>query len=354
MDPSRVDRSLPVDLIRTVAIVLVILLHAAIEPVHLIDEMSPSGVSLWWTVNIYSSLARPCVPLFVMLTGALLLQPSKATEPLKEFFKKRMKRIALPFLFWGIIYFIWRFFVNQEPFSYEQVVTGALTGPYNHFWFLYMLVGLYLITPILRVVVAYAEWKTIKYFLLVWFIGTAIIPLITLSGSFGVHDSVFVITGWVGYFVLGAYMQRIHLRPLILYMTLLLGTIGTIVGTYIITGTLGERQGQLFSDPCSICVITASVTLFLILSTLLSAQPKSQTPRISRVSHQISQNTLPIYLLHIIVLETFQKGYLGFKISLLTLDPAIGIPLVTVATLFICLGIIYALKKIPYIGKIIG
>ena len=71
------------DLIRTLAIVLVILLHAAIEPTQIAYQMTPDGVSLWWTVNIYDSLARPCVPLFVMLAGALLLQPSKATEALK-------------------------------------------------------------------------------------------------------------------------------------------------------------------------------------------------------------------------------------------------------------------------------
>jgi surface polysaccharide O-acyltransferase-like enzyme len=354
LDPSRVDRSLPVEFIRTVAIVLVILLHAAIEPVQLADEMSPAGVSLWWTVNVYSSLARPAVPLFVMLSGVLLLQPSKAAEPLKDFFKKRMKRIATPFLFWGIIYFIWRFLVNQEPFSYEQVITGVLTGPYYHFWFLYMLIGLYLITPILRVVVAHAEWKTSKYFLLLWFIGTAVIPLIALSGTFYVNNSIFIMTGWIGYFFLGAYVHRIHFRPIILYLTLVLGILGTIVGTYIVTGALGARQGQVINDPASISSIAASVTLFLILSTFPFARIKSQNSHINRMIRYISQNTLAIYLLHVIVLGTFQKGYLGFNISLLTLDPVLEVPLITAVTLFACLGIIYVLKKIPYVGKIIG
>ncbi len=354
MDPSRGDRSLPVDLIRTVAIVLVILLHAAIEPVQLADEMTPEGVSLWWTVNIYCSLARPAVPLFVMLSGFLLLQPSKVTEPLKIFLKKRMKRIALPFLFWGIIYFIWRFFINQEPFSCEQVVTGVLTGPYYHFWFLYMLLGLYLITPILRVVVAHAEWKISKFFLLLWFIGTGVIPLIALSGTFRVHEGIFVMTGWVGYFFLGAYMHRIRFRPLMLYLTLILGILGTIIGTYIVTGALGARQGQLINDPASMSAIAASVTLFLILSTVSATRIENQNSYFNRIIRYISQNTLAIYLFHVIVLETFQKGYLGFKISLLTLDPVLEVPLITAATLFVCVGIIYVLKRIPYVGKLVG
>jgi peptidoglycan/LPS O-acetylase OafA/YrhL len=44
--------ALPVDLIRTVAIVLVVLLHAAIEPNPTLDLMSPPGVQLWWTANV--------------------------------------------------------------------------------------------------------------------------------------------------------------------------------------------------------------------------------------------------------------------------------------------------------------
>ncbi|MDH7564825.1 MAG: acyltransferase family protein [Candidatus Bathyarchaeota archaeon] len=99
------ELSLPVDLIRAYAMVLVLVLHAATEPVQIADLMSPEGVTLWWTTNIYDSIARPAVPLFVMLSGALLLQPAKLGEPLRVFFKKRLNRIGLPFLFWGAAYF---------------------------------------------------------------------------------------------------------------------------------------------------------------------------------------------------------------------------------------------------------
>jgi surface polysaccharide O-acyltransferase-like enzyme len=334
--------------------VLVILLHAAIEPVQVIDEMSSANVTLWWTVNVYSAIARPAVPLFVMLTGALLLQPSKVTEPIGQFFRKRMKRIALPFIFWGIVYFIWRFYVNQEVVSYEQIVTGILSGPYNHFWFLYMLIGLYLVTPILRIVITHSEWITIRYFFFIWLLGTAITPLITLSGSFRLHDSVFIFTGWIGYFFFGAYVQKIRLHSWILYITLFFGIIGTILGTYMVTGVLGGRQGQLINDPCSICAIAASITLFLLLTNLSPVDYRSQRVSIGKLIKYISQNTLAIYLLHVIVMEIFQKGYIGVKISLSTLNPIIEVPLITAVTLFSCLGLIYVLKKIPYVKKIIG
>ena len=68
----------------------------------------------------------------------------------------------------------------------------------------------------------------------------------------------------------------------------------------------------------------------------------------------ISENTLPIYVFHVIVLETLQFGYLGFKISVTTLNSVIEIPLLTAITLVICLVVIIPLKKLPYVKKIIG
>ena len=109
--------TLPVNLIRTVAIILVILLHAAIEPTPNLNIMSPQGVELWWTSNIYDSIARSAVPLFVILTGALLLQPNKVDEPLRVFFKKRWNRIGIPFIFWGLIFFAWNFLVRGQSLS---------------------------------------------------------------------------------------------------------------------------------------------------------------------------------------------------------------------------------------------
>jgi hypothetical protein len=54
------------------------------------------------------------------------------------------------------------------------------------------------------------------------------------------------------------------------------------------------------------------------------------------------------------VLEALQKGFLGFKISVTTMNPIIEIPLITAVTLLICLAIIVPLKKIPYVRRVIG
>jgi surface polysaccharide O-acyltransferase-like enzyme len=100
-----------------------------------------------------------------MLTGALLLQPNKTDEPLRVFFKKRWNRIGVPVLFWGVIFFAWNFFVHGQALTVTSFLQGLLVGPYVHFWYVYLLVGLYLATPFIRVLEAHAEWKIIQYFL---------------------------------------------------------------------------------------------------------------------------------------------------------------------------------------------
>jgi surface polysaccharide O-acyltransferase-like enzyme len=351
--------TLPVDLIRTVAIFLVILLHASIESNPNLDLMSPQAVTLWWTSNVYDSIARTAVPLFIILTGALLLQPTKTEEPLRVFFKKRWNRIGIPVLFWGAIFFAWDFLVKGQPATAQYVAQGILAGPYVHFWYVYVLVGLYLITPLIRIVVAHANWQTIRYFLAIWFVGTGILPLLTLIAGISPQAvwfklNVFLLIGLLGYFVLGAYIAKLTLRRTTLSILLVASTAFTVFGTYFIIATLGEQYSQFFLDASSFSVIIASVSLFLILASVPTKKIETRFPKGNRVLQVISENTLPIYLFHIIVLETLQQGYFGFKISVTNINPIIEIPLITVVTLLICLAIIVPLKRIPYVKRIIG
>jgi surface polysaccharide O-acyltransferase-like enzyme len=343
-----------VDLIRTVAIVLVILLHASIEQVPAIVGVTSNVAVQWWSVNIYDSLSRPGVPLFVMLSGALLLQPSKVNEPLRVFFKKRASRIALPFLFWGAAYFAWRIFVNHETLTLYSIGKGIVWGPYIHFWFIYMLIGLYLVTPLLRVFVAHADRRLLRYFLVLWLVGTAVVPLLSLFVDYSLNNNVFLLTGYVGYFLLGLYLLKVRLRKAVLFAGSLLGFVWTAVGTYLITASIGGSQQYFFYDNLSLGVILASVTLFLLLSAMPYSKVQERFPKLSRLLHFISINSLGIYLFHFMVLETLQRGYLGIKISLTTINPIVEIPLLTVVTLVICLLVLYPLKKIPLIKKVIG
>jgi surface polysaccharide O-acyltransferase-like enzyme len=211
-----------------------------------------------------------------------------------------------------------------------------------------------LITPVLRVVVAYIDRKTFSFLMLLWFLGTAIMPLVNLFSHLSLNSNVFILTGWIGYFLLGAYFLKGQVRFDVLFTLLVLGLTCTIVGTYIVVGTMGEQYSQFFYDAYSFSMIGASTALFLILAAVSPNRMAKHFPYGNRLLHLISQNTIPIYMLHVMVLEALQKGFFGFQISLATIPPALEIPLITTVTLLICLSVIYPLKKIRFVKKLIG
>ncbi len=346
---------LPVDLIRSFAIVLVVLLHASIEPVPaVVLPDSSSALIQWWSVNLYDSFARPCVPLFVMLSGALLLQPSKVDEPLGVFVKKRVSRIALPFLFWMGIYFAWDIFVNNQALNSQTIIEGVLGGPYVHFWFFYMLIGLYLVTPLVRIFVAHASKRLMQYFFVLWIVGVSVVPLLNLLLEHNLNNNVFLVTGYVGYFLLGLYLLDTRIQRKFLLLGVLIGFAWTALGTYWITATVGGRLQFFFYDYFSFGVILSSAALFMLLSSVQYREIQCRFPRLDRLIHYVSINSLAIYLFHFMVLETLEKGYLGFRISLATLNPVIEIPLLAAVTLVICLLVLYPLRKIQVLNRLIG
>ncbi len=291
-----------------------------------------------------------------MLTGALLLQPSKI-EPIKDFLRKRWIRIGFPFLFWGAIYFAWDYYADHLALTSSFVFQGVLSGPYFQFWYLYMIVGLYLLTPILRLVVAHAPPEIFKYFFVVWLLGAFIIPIPGIIGPFYLDGNLLTLPLWAGYFVLGVFLLSVKIRRRLLAGLVALGLISTLVGTYAIAATVGGPHTYYFQDYFSPTIILASAALFLLLNTLKvpKTQAEGPRPKVNWLLRQISQSTLAIFLFHVIVLEALQRGYLwGFTISGNNLNSIIEIPLVSAVTLFICLGIILPLKKVPIIRNLIG
>lgn len=355
MSHGKSEVNFHVDLMRTVAILLVILVHAAGEPHPIVTVMDQTEVYRWWIVNIYGTLSEACVPLFVLISGALLLQPSKI-EPLGVFLKKRLIRIGLPFVFWGIIHFAWRQFVNGEALTVIDIVHGIETGPYYHFWFLYMIAGLYLMTPLLRILIAHAERKLLRYGLIIWFVGTSIIPLLGLLDSNILQNKVFLsgLMGWPGYFLLGAYLRDVKIRSRFLYIGLFIGYVWTLIGTYYMSLLVGGIDSYFFYNTSGANMVLISAAMFLLLKKVSPTQIQDRSPKLDWLIHKIGQNTLPMYLVHVIVLETFQNGLLGFSISVNTMNPAYEVPLLTVIALFVCLGIALLLKQIPFLKKVVG
>jgi surface polysaccharide O-acyltransferase-like enzyme len=336
----------------------VILLHAAgqwIITSQEISQLNPLEITRWAVVDIYQTFGVIAVPLFLMLTGALLLKPEKKNESLSVFFKKRWARIGLPFFFWAAIYFVWDFLVQNIPFSPSVIVQGLLNGPYTHFWYMYVLFGLYLLTPLLRVLLANADQTLIKYFIILWLLGVAILPFLGLLSPFRLNSNVFTIGGFVGYFVLGTYITTVKLRRSTISIFMILGIASTAFGTYVLAAT-GGADIYFFQEYISPTVVLASVMMFLLLLTVRpsSVQQEISPSKGNKLIKVISANTLAIYLLHVMVLESFQNGYFGFAINRNTINPIVEVPLITVIVLFACLTVILLLRKIPYMDKLIG
>jgi surface polysaccharide O-acyltransferase-like enzyme len=355
-------RAVYIDLIRTIAMVGVLLLHAAgrwaisSEELGQMNHMELTG---WSIVNIYQSVAVPLgVPLFLMLTGALLLQPEKK-ECLGVFFKKRWARIGLPSLFWFGAYFAWDFLVQGIPFTSSAVIQGLLNGPYTQMWYMYVLVGLYLLTPILRVFTANADQSLVKYFVIVWVVGAAILPFLGLLFPFQLNSNVFALTGYVGFFVLGAYLSTVQLRRSTLSIFILLGIALTAVGTYVLAANVGGAEMYFFQQYFSPTVVLVSVMVFLLLLSikppLVQEENRASSPsKGHRLIQLISQHTLGIFFIHVMIIESIQRGYFGFVINRDTLNPIVEVPLLTAIVLFGSLAIILLLKKLPYLKQLIG
>lgn len=350
-NPDNIEYS--VDLIRTIAIVMVVLVHSSFFPYGIPGAITPMVMVNWFSANIYGAIGYLGVPIFVMLSGALLLNPAKADESISVFFKKRFNRLGLPLIFWTALYFIWSFGVRGTPFTSFNIIQGLLSGAYPFLWFLYLLVGLYLVTPILRVLVRHIDRGKFTFLLVVWFAGTVMIPAIHTFTAFEYNPVMFVFTGWIGYFLLGVYLPNTRMHRRITCLGVVLGLLAAIVGDWLLTAGIGEQATGFFHGYLSFNMIIASAALFSMLVGVPRTRIENDKGLVSRMIQWVGQNTLPIYLVHIIVLESLQLGFLGFAwpyTNILLVD----VPLIAFITFVLTVAIVYTLRKIPYLNRLIG
>lgn len=188
------------DLLKTVAIILVMLQHCT--------TMLFKGNGMQGT-DICSALWIG-VPLFVMVSGAFQLQSTRYT-PL-QYYKKRYGRILPAFIFWSIIVYA----LSAATGKYEditclrqamaQYIPYLLTGKINTaFWFVYMIAGLFLITPLLQYAFAKCGRRLVGACLIVW-AGLTIAGDIIPGSTF--MQRIHLIGIWPGYYILGFWVRK--------------------------------------------------------------------------------------------------------------------------------------------------
>ena len=336
------------DVLRVAATFAVVALHLSAQ--HWADTDIYS--TAWQAFNLYDSLVRWTVPVFVMISGVFFLA---GTQSLRQILRKNVLRIVTAFIFWSALYAAYAYFFNKCALS--TAVTLFFSGHY-HMWFLFMIVGLYLIVPFLRAIVR--DEKLLRYFLLLTLIFTFLLPQIAsavsllswqycaefkaLTGKFYYHFTL----GFVPYFVLGYYLVRKEFSLTAKRVLYALGVLGFVL-TVVLTSFASRLQGaatELFYGYDSLNVLFVCVGLFVF------AKEHLNFPNLSEKCHRciraLSRWSFGAYLVHPLFIESFDI-FLHF--NTLSLNVFFSVPLLTLIIGALSFLVSALLHQIPFVKK---
>ena len=209
-------RMAELDLLRCLAILMVVTLHAAAP---LLSDPSLLGTPAWYFCLLLDPFSRTGVPLFFMLSGFLLLRDSRTLQ-VGPFYRRRLPRLVVPLVLWNLIYALADSWGTHRPFSLLEYLGSLLDrGCYYHIWFIYLLLGLYLLAPFLKRIVDHASGREVLVLIGIILLPTTLLPLLDGVSPIPVRPIPIMLEGLTGYFLLGWLLgsrpPRPALRPLI-------------------------------------------------------------------------------------------------------------------------------------------
>lgn len=320
-----------IDLLRVIACFLVVLSHSC--DAFVAQFSNNHGAFL--TGALIGSSVRACVPLFVMMTGVLMFP---VRYSMADFYKKRIGRIIVPLIFWSlalpVIYFVYLNYgvstqspsIDMTTFTLSSMINKMYTFIFNFnydttpLWYLYMLVGLYLVIPILNTWLENASQKDIKLFLYVWGISLFIpylkmlAPVLGYTGNygnmglFGVCDwnefgTFYYVSGFIGYIVLAYYLVKYPLdwswkKTLSIAIPLFL------VGYLITAGGFILTQEKFPGSYANLEIIWyfAGINVFMMTFAIFVIVQKLKIPSSVTLS-RLAAATFGIYLCHFIFVQ---------------------------------------------------
>ena len=359
------------DFVKFIAIFMMIAVHCTdnVTPA----ERSEPWYNLWG--SFYGSFMRPAIPLFVMVTGALLLP---VRQNISAFYKKRLTRLVVPFIIWSVLYnlFPWitgllglsptvinDFFAWAEP---DQSFSGALHNilmiPFNfsmlavQMWYVYLLIGLYLYMPIFSAWIKQASIKEQQVFLFLWFI-SLFIPYLReyltkdLWGtcSWNEFGLLYYFAGFNGYLLLGYYIVNNDINfswsklAIVGVPTFAVGYCITFFGFKSVTAVPEQPAElvELFFTYCSPNVLMMTLPVFLVVRKI-----QFSSVIIRRFSVSISTCTFGIWMSHYLFL-----GPCYMLVESLPLHTMVKMIVCTILLLSVTWGFVYIVRKSGKIGK---
>ena len=300
------------DLLRIIAMVAVVTLHVAMRDLQRVEL----GSADWQVMNLYDGAARWCVPIYVMVSGLFLLRPGRNVDDLRGAYRKtfgRALRLGSILVIWSLAYQVFLLRATRAPVTPKGAVTGLWDmwfGPiYYHLWFLYMLIPLYFLAPLVQLFIARTEPRHWKAVVVVLGIGGPVLSfatsVVTIFSGQGMYRPMPEFTGYLFYFFLGWWLGQEDLsgrQRRGLYLAGLLGVLINVGGTAwasSYTGTFNETFYNYLTLPTA----AAAMAIFVGAQQIGARMDPSPSLR-SRIA-QFSAVTLGIYLVHPALIETF-------------------------------------------------
>lgn len=326
-NPTAQQHIVWLDVIRTIAMIMVIGVHC-IDPFYISPTLGSIPEYRHWAA-IYGSLLRPSVPLFVMMTGLLLLPVRE--QSLGVFYKKRIYRVLFPFLIWSVLYNIFPWVTGLlglpkeiigEFFCYvqgneSQALSDALKDiamiPFNfsfkenHMWYIYLLIGLYLYMPFFSAWIEKSDRSKEKVYLGIWFV-SLFLPYMSAyiseylygEATWNQFGLFYYFAGFNGYLLLGHYLKEgnnwnIGKTLAICIAMFAVGYIVTYSGFSAAAANPAstEPEMELFFTFCSPNVVLMTAAVFILLQKV-----RIHNVFITKHLSNISKYGFGIYIVH--------------------------------------------------------
>lgn len=329
------------DGLRVVALLFVIVIHIGAKGFGLLGQN-------WWAINLYESVARIAVPLFFMISGALLLPREHGVATIG----KRAWRIGLPLLAWSLLYLGWFRYTGQRQSEWlGLIVAGPVVA---HLWYLYALLGLYLFLPVLAPFFRTNPVRVQVFCLVFWFIAASLVPLeVALTGRIQLGIQWTALPLYAGYMAAGALLYH-HLpavpRPPVLagaWIGWVVCAAATALGTWWRVHTLA-RPDETFWVYSSPTVLLAALAAFVCLRALFAARVRPDG-RLGRCIGFFAGASFGIYLVHVLVLFFLD----GHGIDYRFINPWLAIPLLTLGVATVSALLVSLLQAIPLVRSIV-
>ena len=344
--------------LRVAAIAAVVLIHSLSG---MVTNEAIRGSLTWWVGTALNRGVSWCVPLFIMVSGALLLGPHPG-EGAGTFYRKRLARIAIPLVVAHAGYLAVRAVLDHESLTASVVVHDLLTAQvYTALYFFWIILGLYLVTPLLRQAIggrSAREVAVVGVVAVVWmWMVAASVPVMALTGGAPTPWEPAALTLWlpyVGYFVLGYALRTVVLdgRGIAVAVVIFLVADALVLWQYV--GGLPQPAANILlgGGYQGLPVAISTIALFVIGRSVIHPASAFARRELARPMRSLGNLTLGVFMGHLLVMRyAWQIPGLAFSQVKADLPRALLLWAVVLVVTFVGCA---AIARIPIVKRLIG